>query len=110
MARKSKLKSELKNHNSTIKEKNEIASKVIAEEETKKMGEETVGLVDDLKKKVKEAVTPKEQDNAAILKEAAEDTRKKAEAETKAKADADAKKKADEEAKAKAAAEAKKKA
>ena len=116
MARRSKLKSQLKDHNESIKEKNELASKVLTEDENKDTGDEEVGVMDALKKIVSgpseedvQNVEEKKAEEEAKAKAEAE-AKKKAEEEAKAKAEAEAKKKAEEEAKAKAEAEAKKKA
>ena len=100
MARKSKLKSQLLNHNSTINEKNELASKVLAEEKPEKTEDKEVGIIDDLKKKILgdagsdknvEAEAKKKAEEEAA-KKAAEEAAKK-EAELKAKQEAEVKKK-----------------
>lgn len=69
MARKSKLKSELKTHNSTIKEKNELASKVLTDENSTNTGDNEVGIIDDLKKKIMGEPKEEEQASAAKLEE-----------------------------------------
>lgn len=83
MARRSKLKSQLKDHNESIKEKNELAAKVLTEDENKDTGDEEVGVMDALKKIVS---GPSEEDVQNVEEKKAEEAKAKAEAEAKERA------------------------